>query len=132
MEGNLAPPGPRELGIERGGTTCRSHLRAHRRSGCAATEVADSDLAHRASREETIERPPPLRRMEQALMDRIVETLREPGAGFSFVGRQVHFDVGGDDFYLDCSDSRVIPIRRMSACGNAALSSACRNNAAAL
>ncbi len=36
------------------------------------------------------------RDMEQALMDRIVETLRELGAGFAFVGRQVHFDVGGD------------------------------------
>lgn len=41
------------------------------------------------------------RQLEQALMDRIVETLRELGAGFAFVGRQVHFDVAGDDFYLD-------------------------------
>ena len=41
------------------------------------------------------------RDLEQALMDRIVETLRELGAGFAFVGRQVHLDVGGDDFYID-------------------------------
>jgi RecB family endonuclease NucS len=41
------------------------------------------------------------RDLEQALMDRIVDTLRELGSGFAFVGRQVHFDVGGDDFYLD-------------------------------
>ncbi|NOJ60898.1 PDDEXK nuclease domain-containing protein [Arthrobacter sp. 260] len=41
------------------------------------------------------------RELEQALMDRIVETLRELGPGFAFVGRQVHFDVSGDDFYLD-------------------------------
>jgi predicted nuclease of restriction endonuclease-like (RecB) superfamily len=41
------------------------------------------------------------RDLEQALMDRIVETLRELGPGFAFVGRQVHFDVDGDDFYLD-------------------------------
>ncbi|TFC86409.1 DUF1016 family protein [Cryobacterium sp. TmT2-59] len=41
------------------------------------------------------------RDLEQALMDRIVETLRELGKGFAFVGRQVHFDVAGDDFYLD-------------------------------
>lgn len=34
-------------------------------------------------------------------MDRIVETLRELCPGFVFVGRQVHFDVDGDDFYLD-------------------------------
>jgi hypothetical protein len=32
---------------------------------------------------------------------KITETLRELGPGFSFVGRQVHFDVDGDDFYVD-------------------------------
>lgn len=41
------------------------------------------------------------RELEQGLMDRLVETLRELGSGYAFVGRQVHFDVGGDDFYLD-------------------------------
>ncbi|WP_259336111.1 PDDEXK nuclease domain-containing protein, partial [Clavibacter californiensis] len=41
------------------------------------------------------------RGLEPALMDRIVDTLRELGAGFAFVGRQVHFDVDGDDFYVD-------------------------------
>lgn len=41
------------------------------------------------------------RDLEQALMDRIVETLRELGTGFAFVGRQVHFDVDGDDFFVD-------------------------------
>lgn len=41
------------------------------------------------------------RQLEKALTDRMVETLRELGQGFAFVGRQVHFDVGGDDFYLD-------------------------------
>jgi len=41
------------------------------------------------------------RDLEQALMDRITETLRELGHGFAFVGRQVHFDVDGDDFYID-------------------------------
>ncbi|MDF2444014.1 MAG: hypothetical protein JWR01_2217 [Subtercola sp.] len=41
------------------------------------------------------------RQLEQALTDRMVDTLRELGQGFAFVGRQVHFDVGGDDFYLD-------------------------------
>lgn len=41
------------------------------------------------------------RDLEQALMDRIVDTLRELGPGFAFVGRQVHFDVGGYDFYID-------------------------------
>jgi predicted nuclease of restriction endonuclease-like (RecB) superfamily len=41
------------------------------------------------------------RDLEQALTDRIVDTLRELGPGFAFVGRQVHFEVGGDDFYVD-------------------------------
>ena len=41
------------------------------------------------------------RDLERALTERIVDTLRELGAGFAFVGRQVHFDVGGDDFYID-------------------------------
>ncbi|MDQ2797251.1 MAG: PDDEXK nuclease domain-containing protein [Actinomycetota bacterium] len=41
------------------------------------------------------------RDIEQALMDRLQDTLLEFGRGFAFVGRQVHFDVNGDDFYAD-------------------------------
>jgi predicted nuclease of restriction endonuclease-like (RecB) superfamily len=41
------------------------------------------------------------RDLEQRLTDRIVETLRELGPGFAFVGRQVPLEVEGDDFYLD-------------------------------
>lgn len=41
------------------------------------------------------------RRLEDALVDRIVDTLRELGSGFAFVGRQVHFDVDGSDFFVD-------------------------------
>lgn len=41
------------------------------------------------------------RALEDALVLRIIDTLRELGAGFSFVGRQVHFDVDGDDFFVD-------------------------------
>jgi RecB family endonuclease NucS len=41
------------------------------------------------------------RHLEQALVDRIIDTLRELGEGFAFVGRQVHFDVDRDDFYVD-------------------------------
>ncbi|RFA10707.1 hypothetical protein B7R54_16960 [Subtercola boreus] len=40
------------------------------------------------------------RQLERALTDRMEETLRELGQGFAFVGRQVHFDVGGDDFLI--------------------------------
>ena len=41
------------------------------------------------------------RDLENALTSRITETLRELGPGFAFVGRQVPFDVDGDDFYVD-------------------------------
>lgn len=67
----------------------------------------DSDLAHQLAKDpyvfdfldltEDVQE----KQLEQALMDRLVDTLRELGAGFAFVGRQVHFDVDGDDFYLD-------------------------------
>jgi predicted nuclease of restriction endonuclease-like (RecB) superfamily len=73
----------------------------------AELEPADSNLARQIAKdpyvfdfleltEEAAERD-----LEQAMMDRIVDTLRELGTGFAFVGRQVHFDVAGDDFYLD-------------------------------
>jgi predicted nuclease of restriction endonuclease-like (RecB) superfamily len=39
--------------------------------------------------------------LEQGLVDRIINTFHELGAGFAFVGRQVHFDVDGDGFYID-------------------------------
>jgi predicted nuclease of restriction endonuclease-like (RecB) superfamily len=41
------------------------------------------------------------REIESALIDHITEFLLELGAGFAFVGRQVHLEVNGDDFYLD-------------------------------
>ena len=41
------------------------------------------------------------RDLENALTNRITETLRELGPGFAFVGRQVHFEVDGEDFYVD-------------------------------
>lgn len=41
------------------------------------------------------------RQLEQALTERITDFLLELGTGFAFVGKQVHLNVGGDDFYLD-------------------------------
>lgn len=41
------------------------------------------------------------RELETRLTSRIEQTLAELGSGFAFVGRQVHFDVDGDDFYID-------------------------------
>lgn len=41
------------------------------------------------------------RDIEQALTQHISQFLLELGAGFAFVGRQVHLEVGGQDFYID-------------------------------
>ncbi|WP_380163412.1 YhcG family protein [Jannaschia sp. R86511] len=41
------------------------------------------------------------RELEAALMDRLQAFLLELGHGFAFVGRQWHFEVDGDDFYID-------------------------------
>lgn len=41
------------------------------------------------------------RQLEQALTERITDFLLELGVGFAFVGKQVHLNVGGDDFYID-------------------------------
>lgn len=97
--------------------------RTHERVGSGPTNftrqlpAGDSELAQQIAKDpyvfdfldlsgEVAERD-----MEQALMDRIVETLRELGAGFAFIGRQVHFDVGGDDFYLDLLFFHAVQLR---------------------
>ena len=51
------------------------------------------------------------RDVEQALMDRLQQTLMEFGRGFAFVGRQVHFEVEGDDFYADLVLFHTIQLR---------------------
>ncbi|HSW62287.1 MAG TPA: PDDEXK nuclease domain-containing protein [Dissulfurispiraceae bacterium] len=39
--------------------------------------------------------------LEQGLMEHIQKFLLELGQGFAFVGRQVHLELGNEDFYLD-------------------------------
>ena len=39
--------------------------------------------------------------LERGLMEHIQKFLLELGQGFAFVGRQVHLEIGDDDFYLD-------------------------------
>jgi predicted nuclease of restriction endonuclease-like (RecB) superfamily len=39
--------------------------------------------------------------LEQGLIDHVQKFLLELGAGFAFVGRQVHLELGDSDFYLD-------------------------------
>jgi len=39
--------------------------------------------------------------IEDAIVQHITRFLLELGAGFAFVGRQVHLEVGGEDFFID-------------------------------
>ena len=41
------------------------------------------------------------RELERGLVEHVQKLLLELGAGFAFVGRQVHVEVGDEDFYLD-------------------------------
>jgi predicted nuclease of restriction endonuclease-like (RecB) superfamily len=41
------------------------------------------------------------RELEQKLIDHIQKFLLELGQGFAFVGRQIHLELGNQDFYLD-------------------------------
>lgn len=41
------------------------------------------------------------REIESAIVQHITRFLLELGAGFAYVGRQVHLEIGGDDFFID-------------------------------
>ncbi len=41
------------------------------------------------------------RELEQGLLGHIQKFMLEMGVGFAFVGRQLHLEVGGEDYYLD-------------------------------
>jgi predicted nuclease of restriction endonuclease-like (RecB) superfamily len=87
--------------------------RAHARAGSSpsnfgsALEPGDSELAQQIAKDPYVfdflrlTSTAAERQLEQGLMDQMVRTLQELGTGFAFVGRQIHFDVGGDDFYID-------------------------------
>ena len=89
----------------------KSHL--HLREGAApsnfpsALERADSELAQQITKDPftleflAIDGDTAERELEDRLVERIIDTLHELGPGFAFVGRQVHFDVAGDDFFVD-------------------------------
>ncbi len=86
---------------------------AHARQGKAVTNFAaalppaDSDLAAQVFKDPYLfdflgtADPRREREVEQALVDHIQRFLLELGAGFAFVGRQVHLEVGSQDYYLD-------------------------------
>ena len=49
----------------------------------------------------TLDKPFRERELEAGLMAHLEKFLLELGAGFAFVGRQVHLDVADEDFYID-------------------------------
>ena len=85
----------------------------HRRTGAAPSNFADHLDPDDADQAQEIVKDPYVfdfldltersreRAIEQALTDRLQETLAELGHGFAFVGRQVRFDVDGDEFLVD-------------------------------
>ncbi len=86
---------------------------AHSRHGKALTNFKQtlpppqSDLAQQALKDPytfdflTLSAEARERELEQGLVDQIQKFLLELGVGFAFVGRQVHLEVGGEDYYLD-------------------------------
>ena len=86
---------------------------AYGRQGKAVTNFKvtlpppQSDLAHQIVKDPyhfdflTLKDDYNERVLEMALIDEVQKFLLELGAGFSFVGRQVHLEVGDQDFYVD-------------------------------
>ncbi len=97
----------------------RSHERVAAAPSNFKTTLAstDSDLAQQLTKDPyvldflAIDGDSKERELEEAMVNRIIGTLRELGAGFSFVGRQVHFDVDGDDFFVDLLFFHVVQLR---------------------
>lgn len=87
--------------------------KAHQRQGKAINNFAltlpppDSDLAAQVFKDPYLfdflgtADPRREREVEQMLVDHIQRFLLELGAGFAFVGRQVHLEVDDEDFYID-------------------------------
>jgi predicted nuclease of restriction endonuclease-like (RecB) superfamily len=85
----------------------------HQRQGQAINNFSltlpppDSDLAAQVFKDPYLfdflgtANPRREREVEQALVDHIQHFLLEMGTGFAFVGRQVHLEVGDENYYLD-------------------------------
>lgn len=87
-------------------------------SNFAATlTAADSDLAQQVVKDSYVfEHLDPGKQIaerdrEQALMDRIQNTLLELGRDMAFVGRQYRIEVGGDEFFVDLLFFHVTQLR---------------------
>lgn len=85
----------------------------HLREGAALSNFTstfpdiDSDLVQQSFKDPYIfdflgiDTPKRERELEQKLVDHIQRFLMELGQGFAFVGRQVHLELGNQDYYID-------------------------------
>ncbi len=102
-----------EHGWSRAVLTIQIETRAHARAGKALTNFKQtlpppqSDLAQQALKDPyifdflTLSVGARERELEQGLVDHVQKFLLELGVGFAFVGRQVHLEIGKEDYYLD-------------------------------
>lgn len=102
-----------EHGWSRAVLTVQIESRLHERSGKAITNFArtlppaQSDMAREVLKDPytfdflTLGEAAQERDLERGLVEHVQKLLLEMGAGFAFVGRQVHVEVGDEDFYLD-------------------------------
>jgi predicted nuclease of restriction endonuclease-like (RecB) superfamily len=102
-----------ENGWSRAILTLQIESRADQRHGKAITNFKQtlpdpqSDLAQQIVKDPynfgflTLGQKARERELELGLMEHLSKFLVELGTGFAFVGRQVHLELAGDDFYLD-------------------------------
>jgi predicted nuclease of restriction endonuclease-like (RecB) superfamily len=102
-----------EHGWSRAILTAQIESRLHEREGKALTNFAaalpspQSDLAQQMLKDPyvfdflALDAAARERELEQGLLDHIQKFMLEMGVGFAFVGRQVHMEIGGQDYYLD-------------------------------
>ena len=102
-----------EHGWSRAVLTVQIESRLHERSGKAITNFehtlppVQSDMAREILKDPynfdflTLGEAAQERDLERGLVEHVQALLLEMGAGFAFVGRQVHVEVGDEDFYLD-------------------------------
>jgi predicted nuclease of restriction endonuclease-like (RecB) superfamily len=102
-----------EHGWSRNVLALQIQSQAHRRQGKAVTNFPrtlpppQSDLAVQLLKDPylfdflTLEKPFHERELETGLLRHLQSFLLELGTGFAYVGRQLHLEVGSDDFYLD-------------------------------
>jgi predicted nuclease of restriction endonuclease-like (RecB) superfamily len=102
-----------EHGWSRAVLTAQIQTDAHKRQGKALTNFKQtlpppqSDLAQQALKDPytfdflTLSDDARERELEQGLVEHIQKFLLELGVGFAFVGRQMHLEIGVDDYYLD-------------------------------